>query len=166
MLCTLKFVLQPWQLTSREWVVQMMESFHYTKFQSNLPVHDKIPVSRHLSCRLAKNVVWKLNFRIGNNPPCIKKFPKFCLIFFLGKITSKSCWWRFMKNHQSNWNILLAITWVTYWVMCVIFGVFLKLASKTFSKTSWNNFQEIWLPLNEIGSSKPSYSKAGNIKRL
>ena len=59
-------------------------------------------------------------------PPCVKKFQKFCLIFFLRKITSKSFSCRFMKNCKSNWNVLLAVTWVKY--LCY-FGAFLKLAS-------------------------------------
>ena len=67
-------------------------------------------------CRMTQNVVWKLNFRIGNNPPCIKKFQNFCLIFFLRKITSNSRWCRFMKNREGNWDVLLAITWVKYFV--------------------------------------------------
>ena len=123
---------------------------HYNNFQSNLLVHEKIPASRHHFCRIDQNVVWKLNFRIGNNPPCIKKFQNFCLIFFLRKITSNSRWCRFMKNREGNWDVLLAITWVKYFVCYLWSFSQVSLKQDVFSKTSWNNFQEIWPPLNEI----------------
>ena len=87
MLGTLKYVSEIWQLAGREWIVQMMGPSHNTNFQSNLPVDDTVPASCRLFCRMAQNVVWKLNFRIGNNPPCIKKFQKFCL--------RKSSWEKF-----------------------------------------------------------------------
>ena len=104
--------------------------------------------------------------RIWNNPPCIKKFQKFCL--------RKSSWEKFPFSEKllaraddvDSWKIARATGtfclqlpgWST---LCVIFGAFLKLASSrlSFSKTSWNNFQEIWPPLNEIGSSKLSFQK-------
>ena len=114
MLGTLKFASEPWQLIGKRGIVQMTGSYHYTNFQFNLQVQNKIPASRHLFfCRMAQNVFSNLNFRTANNPPLIKKFQKFCH-FFLWEITSKNCWCRFMKNCDGNWDVLLAVTRVKY----------------------------------------------------
>ena len=142
----------------------MMGLSHYTNFQSSLEEQDKILAFRYLFyLHMAQNVVLKLNFRIWNNPPCFKKSQKFCLIFFR-KLTSRATDVDSWKIARSTRTFSLQLPeWIT---LSVIFGAFLKLSWKrlSFSKLLWNNLQEIWPSLNEIGSSKPSYSKAGSMK--
>ena len=105
----------PWQLIGKKGIVQMTGPSHYTNFQSNLQVHDKIPAPRHLFFAAWPKMWfenWTLELQIIHH--VLKSFKNSA--FFLRKITSKSCWCRFMKNCDGNWNVLLAITRVKYFV--------------------------------------------------
>ena len=103
---------------------------------------------------------WWALLHVLNNPPCVKKFQKFCLISFLKGTTTE----KFLIPEKLQEQLeCFACSYLGE--VPVLLWSFPQVSFKwaIFFKTSWYNFQEVWPPLNKIVSLKPSYSKAGNM---